>query len=168
MQHERDIMHAYVRSLGRRSAGFTLIELMVVVVIATILVGIAVPSYMSQVRKSRRTDAKTALLDLAGREERFMSTNGSQYSTLATDMGYTAYPQVVGSGYYQLQTPVVCNVGPCAGGLPAPSFTLTAVPVAGSMQAGDTTCASFTVDSTGRQRAFDTGGVNQTATCWAQ
>ena len=156
-----------VRGLNR---GFTLIELMVVVVIATILLGIAVPSYQAQVRKSRRTEAKTALLDLAGREERYLSTNGSTYSANPAFMGYTGFGAAnpVGSGYYFLQAPVVCNVGPCAGGLPAPSFTITAVPVPGSPQAADATCASFTVDSTGRQSAVDTGGANQTNVCWAQ
>ena len=55
--------------------GFTLLELLVVVVIATILMSIAVPSYMTQIRQSRRTEAKTAILDLSGREERYLSTN---------------------------------------------------------------------------------------------
>ncbi len=45
---------------------------------------------MSQIRESRRTEAKTALLDLAGREERFFSTNGSTYSSATADLGYTA------------------------------------------------------------------------------
>lgn len=160
-----NVQASTVRGLNR---GFTLIELMVVVVIATILLGVAVPSYMQQIRKSRRTDAKSALLDLAGREERFLSTNGSRYSALAADMGYAALPAVVGGGYYRLQAPVVCNTAPCGGGLPAPSFTITAVPVAGSSQAQDATCQSFTIDSTGRQSALDGGGANQTTTCWAQ
>ena len=157
-------MHAHLMSLRARHRGFTLIELMVVVVIATILLGIAVPSYMQQVRKSRRTDAKTALLDLAGREERFFSINGSLYSAQASDMGYAGWGAAnpVGSGYYAIQAPVVAAG---AGNAP-PSFTLTAVPI--GTQVSDTTCASFTVDSTGRQRAFDTGGVDQTAVCWAQ
>lgn len=163
-------MHEHAVSLRGHYRGFTLIELMVVVVIATILLGIAVPSYMSQIRKSRRTDAKTALLELAGREERFLSTNGSVYSSQFSDMGYTGWGAAnpVGGGYYFLQAPVVCNVGPCAGGLPAPSFTITALPVAGGSQAQDATCQSFTIDSTGRQTALDGGGANQTTTCWQQ
>ena len=166
--NERAIMHKHAMSPRGRYRGFTLIELMIVVVIATILLGIAVPSYMSQVRKSRRTEAKTALLDMAGREERFFSTNGAAYSIQATDMGYVAYPQVVGSGYYRIQAPNVCPGGAgCAAGAP-PSFTFTAVPVAGTSQAADATCQSFTVDSAGRQRAFDGGGVDQSATCWGQ
>jgi type IV pilus assembly protein PilE len=162
-------MHEHM-SLRGRNRGFTLIELMVVVVIATILLGIAVPSYMSQIRKSRRTDAKTALLELAGREERYLSTNGSIYSALPADMGYTAFgvANPIGGGYYFLQAPVVCNVGPCAGGLPAPSFTITALPVPGQSQAQDAACASFTVDSTGRQSALDGGGANNTTVCWQQ
>ncbi|HET9108841.1 MAG TPA: prepilin-type N-terminal cleavage/methylation domain-containing protein, partial [Steroidobacteraceae bacterium] len=47
-----------------RADGFTLIELMIAVVVVAILMAIAVPSYESYVEKSRRTDAKTALLDL--------------------------------------------------------------------------------------------------------
>ena len=72
MAHERGTMDFRA---ARFSRGMTLIELMMVVVIATILMSIAVPSYMSQVRQSRRIEAKTALLDLAGREERFFSTS---------------------------------------------------------------------------------------------
>jgi len=160
-------MHAHAIRLRARHRGFTLIELMVVVVIATILLGIAVPSYMQQIRKSRRTDAKTALLDLAGREERFLSINGAAYTATPGQLGYTGFPITVGSGYYQLQAPVICPPN-CAAGLPNPSFTITAVPLAGTSQVNDTSCASFTIDSTGRQTALDTGGANQTALCWAQ
>lgn len=84
------------------SRGMTLMELMIVVVIVSILASIAVPSYIQQVRKSRRVEAKTALLDLAGREERYFSTSvtGANYSALSTDLGYTgAWPIQVGNNY---------------------------------------------------------------------
>ena len=97
------------------AAGFTLIELMITIVIATVLLTIAIPSYQSQIRKSRRTEAKTALLDLAAREERYLSTN-SAYTTNNTGLGYTlVFPQTVGSGYYQISI-CVANALPCAGG----------------------------------------------------
>ena len=85
---QRHTMH--LRSFVRlsRLRGFTLVELMIVVVIVAILAGIAVPSYMSSVRKTRRADAKTALLDLAGREERYLTTNPAGYSTVPADLGY--------------------------------------------------------------------------------
>jgi type IV pilus assembly protein PilE len=75
------------------SSGFTLIELMVTVGIVTILATIAVTSYTSQVQKSRRTEAKSALLDLAGREERLFSTT-NVYSSDEAYLGYATSAMV--------------------------------------------------------------------------
>jgi type IV pilus assembly protein PilE len=149
----------------------TLIELMVVVVIATILMSIAVPSYMSQVRQSRRIEAKTALLDLAGREERYFSTsvNSANYSQTWTDLGYPAGTTTVGSGYY---TVTICAIGPgMAAGCPpsaqaAPGYAITAVPAPASTQLYDKQCQSFSVDNTGKQWAFDSAGNDNTPYCW--
>jgi type IV pilus assembly protein PilE len=156
------------RPAAQHSRGFTLIELMVVVVIATILVSLALPSYLSQLRQSRRTEAKTALLDLAGREERYFSTSagGANYSAAAADLGYAgAFPQVVGSGYYTVN---VCIAGtgaaPCApSAAPGPMYTITATPVATSSQVNDAQCTSFSVDSVGQQYAT---GTQTAAYCW--
>src|SRR5882724_1198978 len=93
----------------RRRSGFTLIELMITVVVAAILASVALPAYNTQIRKSRRTEARTALLDLAGRAERMYSTSNSYFGTtsagqlLPPDLGYTGpWPITVGSGYYQI------------------------------------------------------------------
>ena len=154
------------------SRGMTLIELMVVVVIATILVSIAVPSYMSQIRRSRRTEAKTALLDLAGREERYFSTSatGANYSATPADLGMSgAWPVTVGSNYYQVTVCVATATGttpacdPNANAPTAPSFYISAVPVPGSPQASDTQCTAFGVDSVGAQ--FATGSQTRDY-CW--
>jgi type IV pilus assembly protein PilE len=157
-----------VHAITSPSRGFTLIELMVVVVIATILLSIAVPSYMSQVRQSRRTEAKTAVLDLASREERYFSTNGAIYSVTPADLGYAgAFPaNVAPDNYYQI---TVCspaaNCDPNPNPPPAPSYYITATPVAGTSQAADAQCQSFSVDSTGQQFATGTLPAPQ---CWAQ
>jgi prepilin-type N-terminal cleavage/methylation domain-containing protein len=50
--------------------GFTLIELMIAVVVIAILAAIAYPSYQDSVRKSRRADAKSALMEHAQFMER--------------------------------------------------------------------------------------------------
>jgi len=160
-----------VQSTVRASRGFTLIELMVVVVITTILLSIAIPSYQSQMRQSRRTEAKTALLDLAGREERFLSTNPQGYSNLPANLGYGAFPALVGSNYYTVTVACVAAVGaalacdPNANAPVGPSYYLTATPVAGTSQAADTQCTSFSVDSTGAQ--FSTGTYTWQQ-CWSQ
>jgi type IV pilus assembly protein PilE len=157
-----------------RPAGFTLVELMVVVAIATILFAVAVPSYMTYVRQSRRTEARTAVLDLAGREERFFSTNGATYTNAPANLGYTgaAFPVTIGSGYYQL-TVCVAASATCVANLnmpnppAAPSYTVVATPVAGQSQANDTQCGAFAVDSIGQQYATTSAGANNTAYCWA-
>jgi len=139
------------------SLGFTLVELMVTVAVLSVLATIAVTSYSSQVLKSRRTEAKSALLDLAGREERLFSTTNA-YSNLEAALGYapatsttvmTAMP--FGNGYYTLTvtTPT------------ASSYTLTATP-AGS-QLNDTACGTFQLNQLGQQTV---SGTTSAATCW--
>jgi len=151
---------------SRPAGGFTLIELMVVVAIATILFAISIPSYVTYIRESRRTEAKTAVLDLAGREERYLSTNPTAYTAVPANLGYTGvWPIVVGSGYYQL---TVCSpaCGPSAIAT-APSYTVTATPVAGQSQVNDAQCTSFSVDSAGQQYANGSGGAAvATPYCW--
>ena len=55
-----------------RERGVTLIELMITVVIVAILAAIAYPSYTQYVLRSHRTAAKTALHDMASRQERLV------------------------------------------------------------------------------------------------
>lgn len=155
-------MHEHSRSWqpAPAIAGFSLIELMVTVVVASILVAIAVPTYTSQVRTSRRTDAKSALLDLAGREERYFSTNNGTYTSSAASLGYTgAFPVTVGSGYYQVAAPVV-TAGTAAA---VATFTITATPV--GSQVNDAACASFSINNLGQQSATGTDS-NPSVDCW--
>ena len=154
----------------REPRGFTLMELMITLAIAAILASIAVPAYNSYILKSHRTEAKSALLDMASMEERYFTTQNS-YSTATTDLGYSGpWPVTVGSGYYWIQDPtptVIPATAPTAlnpAGIPA-SFSLTAVPVPGNMQTEDLACQSFTVSSNGQKTA--TGNdPNANTDCW--
>ena len=156
------------RMSSRRPRGFTLIELMVAVAVTAIIATVAVTSYSSFVLKAHRTEAKSALLGLASLEERYLSTN-TVYTSSSTALGYSgSWPILVGSGYYQVQQPVLALPVLAVAGTPAipAGFTITAIPKPGGQQAGDTACASFTVTSTGARTALNASGVDNSATCW--
>jgi type IV pilus assembly protein PilE len=158
-----------------RLLGFTLIELMVVVLIAAILVGIAVPGYQSQIRHSRRTDAKTALLDAAVREEKYLSLS-NVYTTTAASLGYSTLGIPIGSGYYNLYvcvgTAEAAATTPCVGwttGQTGSTFVVAAVAVTGTSQANDSQCLYYAVDNTGTQYSSNSTagtGTVTTSTCW--
>jgi len=146
-------------SPGRHaSSGFTLIELMVTVVIMSILASIAIPAYNAQIRKSRRTEAKTALLDLAGREERYFNTNPTVgYTNSSANVGYATPPATVtnypvGSGYYTVTITLAA----------APLYTIVARAVGDQAQ---DVCPTLAVDSTGLQTATGSG-PNPNVDCW--
>ena len=65
---------------------------MIALAIVAILVAIAVPMYAKQVQNSRRVDARTAVLDIAGREERYLSLQSS-YTTVPANLGYWRPPR---------------------------------------------------------------------------
>jgi type IV pilus assembly protein PilE len=155
------------RSVMRRPLGFTLIELVITMVILAILASIAVPAYSSYILKSHRTDAKSALLDLASLEERYLSTNGS-YTSTPSNLGYSAAapPFVVGSSYYNITAiTVVAAVAPTSStsaGTPA-TYSITATAI--NAQVADKACATFTISSTGAQTATGTD-PNASVDCW--
>ena len=62
-------------SSSARSAGFTLIEMMIVVAIVGILAAIALPAYNESVMRSRLIDAQTKLGDLRILMERYFMDN---------------------------------------------------------------------------------------------
>lgn len=161
MTHSHKSRTALVQEYAR-AGGFTLIELMITVVIAAVLMSIAFPLYQHQIHESRRTDARSALLDLASREERYYATNNA-YTNVATNLGYTGWPETVGGGYYQINQPSNINA---ATSTAVATFTLTAVPIAGKGQDADTDCQSFTVIQTGQETSTNSASGNSSAICW--
>ncbi len=128
-----------------RQFGFTLTELLVAIVIVAILSSLAYPSFVQSVRKSKRTDAQTALTRASNNLERFFSTNGT-YTTDATLLGLTVDAGTTYSdgGHY------VVTVTAGATGIGS-SYVVTATAKAGDMQTGDTGCTALSVDSLGRR-----------------
>ncbi len=117
-------------------AGFSLVELMIVVAIIGIIVAIAYPSYQDQVRKSKRTDGHSTILDVMARQERYFSENNT-YTTNMKKLGYTADPVVSDNGHYKVDGVA------CAGNTIAQCVKLTAD--AQGEQASD---GDLTLDST--------------------
>jgi type IV pilus assembly protein PilE len=159
--------HRISNSFPRRrtgETGFTLIELMIVVVIATILVSIALPMYLGQIRESRRTEARNYLVELAAREERYFATQNA-YTSTASNLGYTSWGSV-GSGYYSISAPTIPDPNAPTTGTPPPSYSITATAVSGQGQDKDTSCRSFTIESNGTRSSQDASGNNTSATCW--
>ena len=75
--HKRASDDVAVSTRSFRQAGFTLIELMIVVAVVAILAAIAYPSYQEQIRKSRRAQAKADLVEYAQVAERVHTVNNS-------------------------------------------------------------------------------------------
>jgi type IV pilus assembly protein PilE len=121
--------------------GFTLIELMIVVVIIGILSAIAYPSYVQYSLKGKRTEAIAALADVAGAQEKYYAENLRYASTISL-LGY-ANPFVTQSGRYSITT---------TGGN---GYTLSAA--AQGSQTQDTSCLTMTLTST---------GAKSPSTCW--
>lgn len=137
---------------------------MITVAIVGILAAIAYPSYMDQVRKSRRSDGQNLLLDAAAREERFF-TQYNTYTAVAVGpsgcvgqaCGLNYATNQSTEGYYTLSI----TSGDATG------YELQAV--AGSLQAGDkdqgTSCASLTLDSKGNKGPRD---GSDDVRCWGR
>lgn len=160
-------IRASLRTPRHHVAGFTLIELMIAVAIIGILIKVAYPAYTQSVLRSHRAEAKTALLDLASREERYFST-ANQFSAAAPALGYASgatltaaspLPVLTGSSvYYNLSVQVP---DPAASAATAPSFLATATAV--NTQVNDTKCGNFSLTQAGVQGATGTDGASK---CW--
>lgn len=125
--------------------GFTLIEMMLVVVVLGILAAIALPSYQEHVRQARRAEVSAVLLENAQLLERHYTRHGA----------YDAEPAVSVAGQSPPTGPAVYRI---AASLAAEGFTLTATAVPGGLMAGDV-CATYSVNQVNQRTPDD-------SRCW--
>lgn len=124
--------------------GFTLIEVMVVLVIVAILLALAYPSYVDYVRKSNRGDAQQLLMNWSVNQE-IWRANNPQYATTA-----------------QLPAPTADNYDLTIANRSGTTYTLTATAKSGNDQNNDkarngTSCATLTLNE---------NGAKTPALCW--
>lgn len=137
-----------------QAIGFTLIELMVVLVIVGILSAVAVPTYRQYVIRAQRTEAKTALLRLAANQERHYLQNNTYTEDLAL-LGFAT--GVSENAVYTLSVPIADSVTYQAIAVPTPGGGLNDVDMS-----QDDACVRFTINAAGQRSAFpDPDGI-----CW--
>jgi type IV pilus assembly protein PilE len=144
--------------------GFTIIELVIVMIVIGVLALVALPSFQESIRKSRRSEAFTALAAVQQAEERWRSNN-AQYTTSLSSLGL---PGTTASGRYAISVAA-------AGSAPlATAYVATAEGVGGTSQAADKQCRRLSVQLNGGNLSYAGCGTctsftyTPTHACWAQ
>ncbi len=136
--------------------GFTLIELMIVIVIVGILAAIAVPSYTDYISKARRTDALNGISNVALALERYYSINNAY----PNDIAVLPAPSSSSSpdGYYDMSlNATVAN---------ANSSQFEILATRNNANPDDKNCKVFRLTQTGVKSATDDSPTDSTSTCW--
>jgi len=110
----------------RRHGGFTLIELMMVIVILAILIAIVLPAYQNQIIRGHRAAAKSEMLEIANRQQQFLLANRAYADKTTLEANGYSLPTAVAAHYSYAIT-----LG--GGAVPSYSMTFTAI----GRQAGD-------------------------------
>ena len=127
----------------RRTSGFTLVEILIVITIIGVLASIAYPSYQQYVVKANRAAAQQFLLEAASvQHQYFFANNGNGYATQTTLIGASGLlstPSNV-SSYYDITSAPTTETT-------SATFTITATPVTGGMQSDDSTLSINNIGS---------------------
>jgi len=132
--------------MNLENRGFTLIELMIVVVILGVIVAIAYPSYTRWAMQTRRSDAHRILTTIAALQEKRLSECAAYTATFTGNItdcasgGLGLASSYSPDGHYEVTLTTSSST----------SYNLSAAPVTGGLQLQDTKClAGITLNSLG-------------------
>jgi type IV pilus assembly protein PilE len=131
--------------------GFSLLELIIVLVLISLLASIGISQYQTSIQKIRRSDAQTTLLDYHARLQRcFVMSH--DYQDCVENMHF---PQMSLNGFYEIQ----------AINFTGKNYTLQAV--AKNIQEKDTACYRFTINQLQEILAYNQND-QLNLVCWTQ
>lgn len=139
------------RTQYRTAGGFTLIELVIVVLIVAILAAVAIPSYRKYIIRSHRVDAQAALIDLAARQERYFYSKNAYTDNLA-DLNAT---KTMAGDRYEVDVAVATST----------AFRVEAKAL-NDQAAHDPDCQTLTLNNLGAQGS--TGTRANDPACWSK
>lgn len=138
------------------AAGFTLVEVMIVVAIVAILASVALPAYNDYIRRSQLQEAFTFLADYRVKMEQYFQDNknygmGGVCATAGSASSWNSFvPR--GAEYFSFA---------CATGNDDQEFLVTATGT-GSMTSG----YAYTIDHNGSKRTISFAGASMARPCW--
>ena len=137
----------------RRTSGFTLIELMIVVAIVGLLSAIAVPAYSNYVKRGKIIEATTGLADLAVKLEQYFQDNRTYVGACAVGT-IAPLPTATSSSNFDFACPT----------LSATTFTATATGISTKSMVGFV----YSIDQTNTRRTLTVGSgwTGNNSACW--
>jgi type IV pilus assembly protein PilE len=135
--------------------GVTLMEILVVLLVAGVIVALALPAYRQQMVRVNRSEATTALYEIAAAEERYYLRHGRYVEDIAAPpprgLGLAGR---AGSRHYSMSVAVASD---------GQTFIASATPTRAGDQDGDGACLAFSLDHRGRRAV---SGSRETTFCW--
>lgn len=141
-------------SSRRRSAGFTLMELMITVAIVGILAAVAIPSYQDYVRRGQIPEGLAALSDFRVKMETYYQDNRGYGDAACADATTAAWAKFTAPDDAKFSYSCALNT--------AQKYTVTVTGKSGTMMSG----YAYTIDQDNQKRTTSFRGAAVDKGCW--